>query len=410
MQEALSVPTVPNENLESLALAREAMFTFLNSKNADRVRHSGKTLRAHLEGVEGILREWRLPEATIRAGLFHSVYGTEFFQRAILQPDDRDQVRELIGEEAERLAYLYCGMRTDSFRANARKGEAPYALLTRWQDEAFTLNDAEMKALGAIFAANWLEQLPRMRAKSLAARMEEFRYLATWLGGLAEGAIGDVYGFGQMPLEITRATPPVAARDSEKIEMWDDAVPTELMVQLAGLVDLNIWRYGWKASHEQTAYGFWHSHFGGDDDDKSEQSCEHDLLGRRMVKPVLDLWRRLEAGPLKDHILVRVYANGHTFGGDGHLHRDHSDPGHYTTIYYAHPVWEPNWAGETVFFNRAQDDIIRAIYPKPGRMVHFPGYIMHAARSPSRECATLRAVIVLKTRLKRDDELHMEAV
>jgi SM-20-related protein len=293
-------------------------------------------------------------------------------------------------------------MRIESFMRAFPHG-APYKIATRWQAEPVELAEEDMRAIAAIFVANWLEQFPRMRAKSRAQRIDVFRKLGEWIGGAPGEAIREAYGFGRQPIEIQRDAPRGDTTDQDKIEIWDDAVPSELQVQIAGLMDLNIWRYGWKASQEQTSYGFWHSHFGGDDDFKSS-SCEHDLVGRPLIKPVLDLWRMLEAGPLQGHVPVRAYANGHTFGGDGHLHRDHNEPGHYTTIYYAHPAWEPNWAGETVFFNQAQDDIIRAVYPKPGRLVHFPGYIMHAARSPGRECSALRAVVVLKSRLKRPDE------
>lgn len=283
-----------------------------------------------------------------------------------------------------------------------RKGE-PYALQTRWSDTPLNIDPRDMRALATIFAANWLEQFPRMRAKSRVSAIESLRFLAEWLGGPAQQAINEAYGFEQAPLQIQRRTGRDDGEDRDRIEIWDHAVPRELQVRLSGLVDLNIWRYGWKASPDQTGYGFWHSHFGGDDDRKDD-SCEHDLLGRPLIAPVLELWRRLEAGPLAGHVPVRVYANGHTFGGDGHLHRDHSDPDHFTTIYYAHPEWKPNWAGETVFFNAAQDDILRSVYPAPGRLVHFPGRIMHAARSPGRDCPVLRAVFVIKSRLKRPGE------
>ncbi|WP_433934010.1 hypothetical protein [Brevundimonas diminuta] len=204
-------------------------------------------------------------------------------------------------------------------------------------------------------------------------------------------------GLNHSPLVIDRTSRPPSAE--APVEVWDGAVPLDLQIRLAGLMDLNIWRYGWKASHEQTAYGFWHSHFGGDDNEAGITDCEHDLVGRPLIAPVLELWRMLQAGPLEGHAPVRVYANGHTFGGDGHLHRDHTAPGHFTTIYYAHQEWRPNWAGETVFFNEAGDEIVKAVYPKPGRLAHFPGRIQHAARSPSRECPALRSVVVFKSRL-----------
>lgn len=392
----------PNSNNDALSKNREDILQFLQDRGADKIRHSNKSFMEHLQGVEGILKSWEVNEPTALAGLFHSAYGTESFKRSIVQPKDRDRVRELIGERAEWLTYLYGGMRNASFIAEFQKNE-PYQLATRWQPDSFPVGEDDMRALATIFAANWLEQFPRMRGKARAARMDDFRAMAKWLGGAPGAAIDDAYGFGQPGITIVRPELKPDSPDSDRIEIWDDAVPSELRVRLSGLVDLNIWRYGWKASQEQTSYGFWHSHFGGDDDFAS-RDCIHDLLGRPLIKPVLDLWRMLEDSPMAGQVLVRAYANGHTFGGDGHLHRDHNEPGHFTTIYYAHPAWEPNWAGETVFFNGDKDDIIRAVYPKPGRLVHFPGRIMHAARSPGRECSALRAVIVLKSRLKRPGE------
>lgn len=382
--------------------SRDRLFQFLVERGAGQVAHSGKTFLGHLEGVESLLESWNEPKDTVIAGLFHSVYGTDAFNRGVVKSNDRAIVRDLIGERAEWLAHIYCGMRIDSF-IKAFAGGAPYTVASRWETQPVELDEEDMRAIAAIFVANWLEQFPRMRAKARSQFINSFRQLSAWIGGAPGDAIKEAYGFERQPIVIQRIAPAPDAADHERIELWDDAVPGDLQMRLAGLMDLNIWRYGWKASSEQTSYGFWHSHFGGDDDLESS-SCEHDLLGRPLVKPVLDLWRMLEAGPLQGQVLVRAYANGHTFGGDGHLHRDHKDPGHFTTIYYAHPAWEPNWAGETVFFNRAQDDIIRAVFPKPGRMVHFPGHIMHAARSPGRECSALRTVVVLKSRLKRPGE------
>lgn len=98
-------------------------------------------------------------------------------------------------------------------------------------------------------------------------------------------------GLNHSPLVIDRTSRPPSAE--APVEVWDGAVPLDLQIRLAGLMDLNIWRYGWKASHEQTAYGFWHSHFGGDDNEAGITDCEHDLVGRPLIAPVLELWRML---------------------------------------------------------------------------------------------------------------------
>jgi SM-20-related protein len=69
-------------------------------------------------------------------------------------------------------------------------------------------------------------------------------------------------------------------------------------------------------------------------------------------------------------------------------------------VYYPHGVWWPNWAGETVVFNADKSDIIAAVYPKPNRMVVFPGCLPHVARGVSRTCPELRIVLVFKTEVR----------
>lgn len=118
------------------------------------------------------------------------------------------------------------------------------------------------------------------------------RLVSSWLGGAPQQDLDAAHGFNVAPLEIVRGAAPGTA----PVEIWDDAVPKELQIRLSGLMDLNIWRYGWKVSPDQTAYGFWHSHFGGDDNDDGVKDCEHDLIGRPLVTPILELWRMLQAG------------------------------------------------------------------------------------------------------------------
>jgi hypothetical protein len=77
---------------------------------ADKVGHSGRTLYEHLKGTHDLLLEWGAPEHVRLAGLFHSIYGTIYFKHQCLEPTlkNRELVAELIGQKAERLAYLFC--------------------------------------------------------------------------------------------------------------------------------------------------------------------------------------------------------------------------------------------------------------------------------------------------------------
>ena len=184
------------------------------------------------------------------------------------------------------------------------------------------------------------------------------------------------------------------------VTVLDDIVPLELQRRILKLVRRPIWSYGWKSIKDRDRFCFWHAHFAGGDEE-NRASCEDELAGNLAAAPVHDLWKLLSADILKDHEPLRVYANGHTYGVEGYVHTDSADEENYfTAIYYAHPLWDPNWAGETVFFSNQSEDISKAVYPKPGRVILFHGATCHVARSPSRECPELRICIVLKTRLR----------
>ena len=87
----------------------EQKIDFLKSLGADNTKHTGGTLLEHLIGVHDILKEWNVSEHIQDAGLFHSVYGTTYFKEQITM--DRDAVSELIGNDAEKLSYLFCMMK-----------------------------------------------------------------------------------------------------------------------------------------------------------------------------------------------------------------------------------------------------------------------------------------------------------
>ncbi len=78
---------------------------FLIAMGADKVPHSGGTLIEHLIAVHDILVTNNSPNYICEAGLFHSIYGTTSFQHK--STEDRDMIRELIGEAAEHLVYEF---------------------------------------------------------------------------------------------------------------------------------------------------------------------------------------------------------------------------------------------------------------------------------------------------------------
>lgn len=184
------------------------------------------------------------------------------------------------------------------------------------------------------------------------------------------------------------------------VTVFDDIVPLELQRAILKLVTRPIWSYGWKSVKDRNRFCFWHAHFAGGEED-IRADCENELANNPAAAPVHELWKLLSADLLKGHEPLRIYANGHTYGVEGYVHTDSTDEQNYfTTIYYAHSDWKPDWAGETVFFSREIGDISKCVYPRPGRVILFRGATAHVARSPSRECPELRVCIVFKTHLR----------
>ena len=83
------------------------MVDFLVDLGTTGITHSGtKGYLAHLVSVYHDLRRWQQPVYLCRAGMYHSIYGTQVFQGFKLGLDQRDELKELIGEEAEWIAFL----------------------------------------------------------------------------------------------------------------------------------------------------------------------------------------------------------------------------------------------------------------------------------------------------------------
>jgi hypothetical protein len=92
------------------AIRPEHEIALKQALGANDVRHSGRTLFAHLKGTYELLVSWGANEDAQLAGLFHSVYGTKFFKHQCLEPteENRALVVKLIGERAERLVHAFC--------------------------------------------------------------------------------------------------------------------------------------------------------------------------------------------------------------------------------------------------------------------------------------------------------------
>lgn len=101
--------STPKELVKKWADKDGALERYILEHVPDVLDHTGDAaFDDHLKGVQSVLRNWDAPEYLADAGLFHSIYGTEGFQGFALPLSERNSVRSLIGEKAEKLAWTFC--------------------------------------------------------------------------------------------------------------------------------------------------------------------------------------------------------------------------------------------------------------------------------------------------------------
>jgi len=92
----------------------------------------------------------------------------------------------------------------------------------------------------------------------------------------------------------------------------------------------------------------------------------------------------------------RAYVNSSLYGDSYYLHRDCSeDEKHVTVLYYANLHWEPDWGGETIFFNDNYN-AEAVVSLRPGRVVVARGAILHRGTVPTRSCYEERLTLAYK--------------
>ncbi|MBL8795974.1 MAG: hypothetical protein JNM56_18880 [Planctomycetia bacterium] len=166
------------------------MTDYLRRIGIEDVPHTQKTYLAHLIGVYRDLESWHAPDDVCRAGLFHSIYGTELFQGFKLPFERREELRTLIGARAELLAYVNCVMDRASFDAGLEQAEGPYRIRDRETGEMIELSRADYDDLCRVHLCDWAEQMPRSQRWDY--RDAAYRRMAERLGGVALAAYRQV--------------------------------------------------------------------------------------------------------------------------------------------------------------------------------------------------------------------------
>jgi hypothetical protein len=160
------------------------LIDFLRGLGVEGLAHTGKTYLAHLLAVYRLMQEQLCNEELCRAGMFHSIYGTERFRTFGLALERRGDVRALIGERAERLAYLNCAMDRASLDRAVIEDVEPYRIVDRLNGASFELSRVDLDDLCRVHLYDWLEQVPRS-SYGWGYRRQGYRSMAERLGGNA---------------------------------------------------------------------------------------------------------------------------------------------------------------------------------------------------------------------------------
>jgi len=84
----------------------EDCVNYMISLGADKIPHRDDDLLSHSTRVSGMLYSYGRSMDEVKAGLFHSIYGTEFQQYQIIV--SREEIKNVIGEYSEHMVYTFC--------------------------------------------------------------------------------------------------------------------------------------------------------------------------------------------------------------------------------------------------------------------------------------------------------------
>ncbi len=154
------------------------------------VTHTGqRSLLDHMVSVYDGLGAWGLSVDICRAGLIHSIYGSERHDRFKIPIDRRRDVADLVGPEAEGIAYAHCSISRKEFDATAQGGGRRFT--SRFGGVVVFVDEQLFVAFCAVHLADWLDQVPF--TKEWNKRFEVYFWIARLLGGAALHTFNWVY-------------------------------------------------------------------------------------------------------------------------------------------------------------------------------------------------------------------------
>ena len=135
----------------------EKLSSFLTEVGTLNTKHAIGSLHDHLCRVYDILLQKGFDSHVCLGGGLHSIYGTNALKVQTLSYDSRDIVKELFGEKAENLAYLFSVVNRPKALENARSSNGKIVLATN-DGKEIEVDSTTYRDLLRIEAANLIDQ------------------------------------------------------------------------------------------------------------------------------------------------------------------------------------------------------------------------------------------------------------
>ncbi|HEV2370315.1 MAG TPA: alpha/beta hydrolase [Acidimicrobiales bacterium] len=173
-----------------LAARNEALLEYLTELGAGGIEHPGGTLLEHLQRVAALLADWGARAELVSAGLLHAVYGTDGLPTRLRTLDQRPQVADRIGSEAEAIVYRYASCDRAFFFSGTREGDRR-RFRDRFEDHVSLIAPKQLADFLELTFANELDLIntsPHFAAANGPAILSMFRPYADQVSQRARAA------------------------------------------------------------------------------------------------------------------------------------------------------------------------------------------------------------------------------
>lgn len=306
------------------------------------IPHGDKTLLSHCLEVYNILKDIDLEESVCIAGLYHSIYSTEYFKHDITI--SRDEIKSLIGDYAESLVYEFCTLEDrDSSLLNNTK----------------SYSDKVYYDLLCIAYANLKTQKERLGANEL---LNKFSQKIESLENK----------------EINKSN--LLQIDNQEIFVLDNALPYHYLDKLFTFCRKSSFIPDHGSSElKVTQDARFVSYLNEEDLESIEYKTILDLLLPKFkITKVLD-----------------SYINVYNIGAFNNPHTDTSLDNHLSILVFPNTEWNTLWGGETKFYKQGLCYNYTLDYV-PGRIIVFDSRLQHHALTINHSCPTSRYSLVFK--------------